>query len=212
MLTLGEQLTAARKAKAVSREEAGESIRTLTRIIENMENDDFSEMAAPTYAKGFIRLYAKYLGLDPEPLVEEYIRKNPAEPRSLMGDPSKVRKKAPAPAPKPVKEKVKRPVKAPRDPSAKKESVFADFMIGMGAMWSKRPNVRSKHIRIVGGSIAAVVILVVLSMSVTTCVRERAANRPAALPVERTEAARMLLDEELPDLYLVEPGKVESSL
>ena len=30
-----------------------------------MERDDFSRMAAPIYAKGFIRLYAEYLGLDP---------------------------------------------------------------------------------------------------------------------------------------------------
>ncbi|MBM4152622.1 MAG: helix-turn-helix domain-containing protein, partial [Kiritimatiellaceae bacterium] len=62
MATLGQQLKAAREAKGVSEYDAGIATKILTRVIVAMESDDFSGMAAPTYAKGFIRLYADYLG------------------------------------------------------------------------------------------------------------------------------------------------------
>jgi len=69
MATIGEQFKAAREAKGASESEAATATKILTKIIVAMEADDFSVMAAPTYAKGFIRLYAEYLGLDPDPLV-----------------------------------------------------------------------------------------------------------------------------------------------
>ena len=34
---------------------------------------DFSQFAAATYARGFIRIYADCLGVDPAPLLEELL-------------------------------------------------------------------------------------------------------------------------------------------
>jgi len=36
------------------------------------EDNDFSRIPAPVYGKGFIKLYAEFLGLDPAPLIAEY--------------------------------------------------------------------------------------------------------------------------------------------
>ena len=91
MATLGQKLKAAREAKGISESEAGAAIKTLTRLIVAMEADDFSGMAAPTYAKGFIRLYAGYLGLNPEPLIEEYTARHaPSGPKPLVDEASQL--------------------------------------------------------------------------------------------------------------------------
>ena len=42
-------------------------------LLEALERDDFSSIPAPIYGKGFLRLYAEYLELDPVPLIEDYL-------------------------------------------------------------------------------------------------------------------------------------------
>ena len=71
-ISIGAQLKAAREAKGLTASELAASINTLTRVIQNLENDDFRRMPAPVYVRGFIKLYAQAVGLDPTPLVEEY--------------------------------------------------------------------------------------------------------------------------------------------
>lgn len=73
-LSLGGVLRAAREARRLSVSELAEATRIKVQVIQSMEADDFSRIAAPIYAKGFIRLYAEQVGLDPEPLLEEYQR------------------------------------------------------------------------------------------------------------------------------------------
>lgn len=73
METLGQKLRAAREKKRVTLSKAAASTRIKIQNLEMMENDDFTRMPAPTYAKGFIRIYANFLGLDPAPLVQEYV-------------------------------------------------------------------------------------------------------------------------------------------
>ena len=72
MSTLGETLKQARERKQVTASVAAADTRIKVQHIEAMEQGDFSSIAAPAYVKGFIKLYAEYLGLDPEPLIEEY--------------------------------------------------------------------------------------------------------------------------------------------
>ncbi len=73
MSTLGETLREAREAKGATTSQAAASTRIKVQHIEAMERTDFSGIAAPAYAKGFIKLYAEYLGLDPDPLIQEYL-------------------------------------------------------------------------------------------------------------------------------------------
>jgi len=73
METLGQKLRAAREKKRLTLSKAAAATRIKIQNLEMMEADDFSKMPAPTYAKGFIRIYANFLGLDPAPLVQEYV-------------------------------------------------------------------------------------------------------------------------------------------
>lgn len=82
--SIGAILREAREAKGVTTSKAAAETRIKVQHIEAMEQDDFSGMAAPAYAKGFIKLYAEYLDLDHRPLVEEYTRLHVAEKRSPL--------------------------------------------------------------------------------------------------------------------------------
>lgn len=75
MDTLGQQLKTARERKKIGTSEAARKTRIKIQHIEAMERDDFSRIPAPAYAKGFIKIYAEYLGLDPEPLIAEYLER-----------------------------------------------------------------------------------------------------------------------------------------
>jgi len=72
-MALGEELKKARLARKKSCSEVAAETRTKVQIIEDLENERFDRIAAPIYGKGFLRIYAEYLGLDPQPLVKEYV-------------------------------------------------------------------------------------------------------------------------------------------
>ncbi len=73
MPTLGQTFKAAREKKKVTCSQAAAATRLKVQHVEAMERDDFSRAAAPMYAKGFIKIYAEYLGLDPAPFIQEYV-------------------------------------------------------------------------------------------------------------------------------------------
>ena len=196
MATLGQQLKAAREAKGVSAHDAGAATKILTKMIVALEADDFSGMAAPTYAKGFIRLYAGYLGLNPEPLVEEYMMRHaPSALKPLVDENSQLEQNS-----------RKRPAFAI---SLKwLPAKFNPLTWFHGSTKNLKPYVM-KDIRALAIGAAGLLVLIILIISAANCVRrqvaEKSAKQPAAAP------ARTLLDKPLPDLYLVEPGKIESS-
>jgi transcriptional regulator with XRE-family HTH domain len=74
-MALGEELRRARTRKKISASEVAAATRMKVQIVEALEQEDFSKVAAPIYAKGFIRLYAEHVGLDPSPLISEYMSK-----------------------------------------------------------------------------------------------------------------------------------------
>jgi len=84
--TIGQKLETARQAKGVSVSEAGQATKILSKFIEAMEADDFGVLSAPVYARSFIKMYAKYLGLDATPLVEEYAAQNAPMTQSQLSD------------------------------------------------------------------------------------------------------------------------------
>ncbi|NKB23987.1 MAG: hypothetical protein GKR87_06350 [Kiritimatiellae bacterium] len=87
MSTLGETLQESREAKGVTSSEAAAATRIKIQHIHDMEKDDFSHIPAPTYAKGFIKLYAEYLKLDPAPLIQEYMREHhPKKSTSVLAE------------------------------------------------------------------------------------------------------------------------------
>lgn len=68
-VSVGQILRDAREAQGVKLEEAAVRLRLMHRQIEAMERDDFGSLGQPVFARGFVRNYARLLGLAPEPLL-----------------------------------------------------------------------------------------------------------------------------------------------
>ena len=71
--SFGETLRNAREAKGLTTSQIAAKTRMLVQIVEEMENEDFHRIAAPIYGRGFVRLYAECVDLDPLPLVKEFM-------------------------------------------------------------------------------------------------------------------------------------------
>jgi len=70
-LDIGEALRRARDARGLSLEQAAQDTRISLRFLEALEDEQFDELPAPVYVRGFTRSYANYLGVDPQPLIDE---------------------------------------------------------------------------------------------------------------------------------------------
>ncbi len=64
MTGLGQRLTEAREARGVALEQAERDTRIVRRYLTALEMEDFAAFPAEVYARGFLRSYATYLGLD----------------------------------------------------------------------------------------------------------------------------------------------------
>ncbi|MFP4493819.1 MAG: helix-turn-helix domain-containing protein [Puniceicoccaceae bacterium] len=65
MDTLGSRLEEARKGKGVSLREASEATKIRMEYLSQFESDDFDIPLPPIYQRGFVKIYARYLGEDP---------------------------------------------------------------------------------------------------------------------------------------------------
>jgi transcriptional regulator with XRE-family HTH domain len=81
ILPLGQILRAEREKKGLSLSEVAEGTRVKVQVLEALEINDFRNMPATVYAKGFIKLYAEFLGLDSAPLIAQYVAQHAAAPR-----------------------------------------------------------------------------------------------------------------------------------
>jgi cytoskeletal protein RodZ len=73
MESIGETLREARHNKRASLEDASRATKIKFEILEQLEADEFDRLAAPAYTKGFLKLYAEYLGLDSQVVVDAYL-------------------------------------------------------------------------------------------------------------------------------------------
>lgn len=73
MSSLGQTLRQAREAKGLSQSKVAAETRILVQIVDDIENEDFHRIAAPIYGRGFVRLFAECVGLDPQPLIREFM-------------------------------------------------------------------------------------------------------------------------------------------
>lgn len=69
---LGNTLRTAREARDLPLREVEWATKINADYLQALEDENFSALPAATYARGFLRTYAKYLDLDPEPLIEEF--------------------------------------------------------------------------------------------------------------------------------------------
>lgn len=73
MTDFGKSLREAREAKDLSVGQLAEMTKILPAVIEGLENDDFTRIAAPIYGRGFVKLYCEAIGLDPKPFIAEFM-------------------------------------------------------------------------------------------------------------------------------------------
>ena len=71
-MALGQTLRNSREQQGFTLKQVAEATHIMVQIIEELEAEDFSRIAAPIYGRGFIKLYADFLSIDPAPLVAEF--------------------------------------------------------------------------------------------------------------------------------------------
>jgi cytoskeleton protein RodZ len=93
--SVGQRLRGARQARSLSLEEAAQVTRIRVRYLAAMEDGDYGALPSAAQARGFLRAYAGYLGLDAKPLLEDLSQES--TPFSISPPTTPVRKAEPAP-------------------------------------------------------------------------------------------------------------------
>ena len=73
MIEFGNTLKAAREAKGLTTSQIAESTHMMSRMVEDLENENFTRIAAPIYGRGFVKLYCEAVGLEPKPFIDEFM-------------------------------------------------------------------------------------------------------------------------------------------
>ena len=73
MMEFGKSLRAAREAKGFTVLQLAETTHLAPSVVENLENEDFSHIAAPIYGRGFVKLYCEAVGLAPKPMIDQFM-------------------------------------------------------------------------------------------------------------------------------------------
>jgi len=73
MASFGERIKRERELRGVSLEEIAESTKIGKRNLEALETEDFDRLPGGIFNKGFVRAYAKYLGLDEDQAVTDFL-------------------------------------------------------------------------------------------------------------------------------------------
>lgn len=88
MESIGQILKAARERRQISISDVAVATRMTSTFVKAIEANDFDALVAPIYARGFIKLYAECVGLDPMPLLKQFDVSSRAVPE-LTPPPSK---------------------------------------------------------------------------------------------------------------------------
>lgn len=80
--TVGQILRETREAQNLTLDDVALRLRLMHRQIVAMEADDFQSLGQPVFARGFVRNYARLLGIQPEELLER-MEGAPAEPAPI---------------------------------------------------------------------------------------------------------------------------------
>jgi cytoskeletal protein RodZ len=72
MESVGQYLRQQREAKAMSIEEVARATRVPMSSVERLESDQFDELPGEVFVRGFMRSYARAVGLDPDEVLAHY--------------------------------------------------------------------------------------------------------------------------------------------
>jgi len=117
---LGKILQDARLERNLTLEEAGRMTKIRPQRLQDIENEDFSEFASLAYAKGFLLIYGKFLGVDVSPYLEAF-----ETSESVTVDGYAYLQQDHEPPPKPTRQYT------PRAPRREGRGSFLPFIIGV---------------------------------------------------------------------------------
>jgi cytoskeletal protein RodZ len=85
--SFGEWLKRQREMRDISLREVSDTTKINLRYLEALEDNRFSALPAPVFARGFLREYARYVGLDPDEVLNYYdaAQQDQGEPESPTG-------------------------------------------------------------------------------------------------------------------------------
>jgi cytoskeletal protein RodZ len=72
LASFGEELQREREIRGISLKEIADSTKISKRFLEAIERNDHRTLPAPVFTRGFVREYARYLGLNAEEMVSRY--------------------------------------------------------------------------------------------------------------------------------------------
>lgn len=72
METIGDKLKAAREKQKMTAADVAKAVRIKTDYITAIEKNEFYKLIAPVYARGFVKLYAQCVQLDPTSLLRQF--------------------------------------------------------------------------------------------------------------------------------------------
>lgn len=84
MKTVGIILRNARKEKGLTLDSVERETKIRTKFLEAIEEDDFRKLPTLTYAKGFVKNYSEYLGLDSKTVLAFFRRQTLETPKSSL--------------------------------------------------------------------------------------------------------------------------------
>jgi cytoskeleton protein RodZ len=86
-LVIGRLFIAAREQQGLSVVDVARQLRLGVKQIEALETDDYARLPGNTFARGFIRNYARLLQIDPEPLLQSFQQRGPSEELAMSAPP-----------------------------------------------------------------------------------------------------------------------------
>src|SRR6187549_2946798 len=72
LASFGEELRREREIRGISLKEIADATKISKRFLEAIERNDHKTLPAPVFTRGFVREYARYLGLNADEIVNRY--------------------------------------------------------------------------------------------------------------------------------------------
>jgi cytoskeleton protein RodZ len=84
--TFGDKLKRERELRGVTLEEIAEATKIGTRSLKALEDEQFDQLPGGIFNKGFVKAYAKFLGLDEEQAVSDFVTAQGEQPATSKSD------------------------------------------------------------------------------------------------------------------------------
>ncbi len=158
--SFGHWLRRQRELREISLRDIADRTKISLRYLEAMEEDRFDLLPAPVFAKGFLREYARYVGLSPDEVVNHWLSVQPSGDDEHAAD-------AASSTVRPFRSDAARV-----DPNSRDRTGFSDRSSSPGDSWVVRALVL----------FGAVVALALVAGAIYYTVRHSGSRRPAGVP------------------------------